>query len=370
MRILSLAGKNKRGKSHGPEFPFIDPRCFFLLIFFAPFFFAGCAMQQHPVEKEKEVFHVLPDKFQKKALDYESRGQLLEAMQNWWIVSSFHPDDDSIKERINSLRKKCQSRARDHFQEGVRFYQNGLISDARREFLLTLTYDQDHDQALDYLENKLHQPVFKTHVVQHGDTVRDIAEKEFHDPNKKFLITAFNDVDPERELIPGTPLQIPLLGDNFPGKGNFAQVMQDKDAMVLEPRRQKRKVSATVPGEKIAEAMAMPAQEKMSDGLHDVENYQKAKEYLEQEEYRKSLQMLLRVDINYRDVRQLIASTEVFLQQEADAHYRKGISYFLAEDLDKAIMEWEEVLRLSPNHLKARKDLQNARKLKQKVERY
>lgn len=77
-----------------------------------------------------------------------------------------------------------------------------------------------------------------------------------------------------------------------------------------------------------------------------------------------------KIDANYRDVAKLIAATEVSVQQEADAHYRKGISYYLSEELDKAIKEWEEVLRLRPDDLKAKKDLFNARRLKEKINKF
>ena len=47
----------------------------------------------------------------------------------------------------------------------------------------------------------------------------------------------------------------------------------------------------------------------------------------------------------------------------ADEHYRKGVNYFLAEDLQGAIREWEETLRLDPGHSRARRDIEKARSL-------
>jgi len=48
------------------------------------------------------------------------------------------------------------------------------------------------------------------------------------------------------------------------------------------------------------------------------------------------------------------------LLEQAEVHYAKGIRYFLVEELDKAIEEWEETLRLNSDHPKAKKDLQKA----------
>jgi nucleoid-associated protein YgaU len=47
----------------------------------------------------------------------------------------------------------------------------------------------------------------------------------------------------------------------------------------------------------------------------------------------------------------------------AEEHYRKGVNYFLAEDLQGAIREWEETLRLDPEHPNAKKDIEKARSL-------
>lgn len=344
--------------------------CYLFLMLLAPPLFTGCAVQQRPLDMGNDIYRILPGKYQEKALDYEARGMFREAMQSWWIVLTFHPDDVKIKERINILRKKNLSKADEHFNKGKIFYQKGQLADAHREFLLTLAYDQDHESALDYLKNRLQQPVFSTYAVQSGDTVRKVASKEYDDPNKDILIMAFNNIDSSGKLIAGNLLQIPLLGKDFLGQDEIVQVMPQNSAMPVEPRGQKNKGMTTVSAKHIPQKKTQLIDNKKSDLTRDIENYQKAREFLEQEEYQKSLKMLLSIDINFRDVRELKATTEVFLQQEADAHYRKGISYFLSEDLDKAIVEWEEVLRLSPSHLKAQKDLKNARRMKQRVEKY
>ncbi len=368
--IVLSPGKGSKAESPCGFKPLAADHCCLILMFFAFFFFAGCTVQQHSLDADTDTFRNLPAKYQEKALDYESRGMLREAMQSWLIVQSFYPDDIETKDRIERLEKKSQAKADVHFQAGVNFYQKGLFADASREFLLTLAYEQDHEPALDYLKKSFFKPIFSTYVVQHGDTLKDIAEKVFHDPDKDFLIIAFNDIDSSMALTPGTTLQIPLLGDDFPWKEKSVEVMTRNNAVQLDLHRKKRKVPTTAsPGTKPGET-AETGSEKKNDEWSDLVKYRKAKEFLEHEEYLKSLQMLLSVDINFRDVRELIASTEVYLQQEADAHYRKGISFFLAEDLDQAIGEWQEVLRLSPNHLAAQKDLRNARRLQEKMKKY
>ena len=47
----------------------------------------------------------------------------------------------------------------------------------------------------------------------------------------------------------------------------------------------------------------------------------------------------------------------------AETHYRKGLQYYLAENLQGAVKEWEEALRLDPEHPSARRDIEKARRL-------
>lgn len=355
-------------------------RCSVLLVIVA-LLFAGCAVQQRPGTIGQGTFHVLPGKYQQKALDYEAKELFPEAMQSWSIVLIFHPGDQKIKERINMLRQKSRARAEEHFHQGVTYFQSGRLGEARREFLRTLAYDQNHAQALGYVKKRLQHPVFKTYTVQPGDTLKKIAGQELQDPGKDFLIMAFNTIDLSRQLLPGTQLQIPLLGKDFlqnkplvkPLVEEPVRVAPQNNAMSLEPqaqglrKKEKTKTTIAVSLDSLAEEMAPATDEKKRDAPDDSITYQKAKELLSRKEYHKSLQLLRSVDSGFRDVGRLIAAAEAFLQQQADAHYRQGISYFLSEDLDKAIVEWEEALRLWPTHLKAQKDLRNVRKMQQRM---
>ncbi len=350
--------------------PIIQPLCSVSLILFLVLFFNGCALQLPSPEPGKEAYRSLPDKYRNKALEHERKGQLRKALLDWWIVQSFQPHDHrEISAKMKTLQSKARQKAAAHFQKGVAFFHNGALQDARREFLLTLSYEPDHTQALSYLETKLHKPVFRTYVTRKGDTVRKIARKVYHDPGKAFLVTAFNSISPSAELRPGTSLKLVILDHKIGSDSKFAEIMPQDNGVVIESRRLKREGFATVSRDKARGEASHPVQEKETS-MVDALKYQKARDLLEQEEHLESLRILRTIDKNFRDVSKLIASTEVFLQQEADAHYRKGISYFLSEKLDMAIQEWEEVLRLSPNHLQAKKDLRNARRLRQKMKNY
>ncbi|MBC2710467.1 MAG: hypothetical protein HGJ94_05550 [Desulfosarcina sp.] len=55
------------------------------------------------------------------------------------------------------------------------------------------------------------------------------------------------------------------------------------------------------------------------------------------------------------------------LKKAAQTHYRNGVKHYINEDLAAAIAEWEAALVCDPDHDKARKNIENARLLIQKI---
>ena len=97
--------------------------------------------------------------------------------------------------------------------------------------------------------------------------------------------------------------------------------------------------------------------------------YEKGKILLNQEKkYTESLAVFERIDPSYKDVEELISNIRSHLVELAEEHYRKGVKLFVNEELAKAIKEWEETLYLNPEHQKAKKDIQDATVLLEKLE--
>jgi hypothetical protein len=57
------------------------------------------------------------------------------------------------------------------------------------------------------------------------------------------------------------------------------------------------------------------------------------------------------------------------MKKQAEIHYLQGVRYFLNEDLQNAINEWETTLTLDPGHIKAKNDIKNARSLLEKLKK-
>ncbi|MEW6518146.1 MAG: tetratricopeptide repeat protein [Thermodesulfobacteriota bacterium] len=333
----------------------------------------ACAPQPQVTGPAQEPFAALSARLRSQALAWENSGEPRQALLRWMILQSLNPRDRQIAARVEKLKAETRAKAAGHFQQGVAFYQQNRVTEARREFLLALTYEQDHAEALDYLRNRLPDKVFITYQVQEGDACREIARRLYRDPGKEFLIPAFNNVDGSCQPQTGTALKLVVL-DQVPGGGGpFVEAVAEperKGVPVLAPGRQKSKVMEDAYNAGPADPADEPSQLEGGGAGPNARKYAQARELLERKKVVEALGLLRTLDPHYRDVAKLVATTEAFIQQKADAHYRKGISYYLSEDLDQAIREWEEVLKLRPDDLKARKDLLNARRLKEKIKKF
>jgi len=101
--------------------------------------------------------------------------------------------------------------------------------------------------------------------------------------------------------------------------------------------------------------------------LRNAAYYQLGTDSLRKQDYTDALRMLRKVDASYKDQKELVERVESRLRKEADSHYAAGLKRFLAEDLEGAVEEWETTLKLSPEHPKAKRDLQRARRLLDQV---
>jgi tetratricopeptide (TPR) repeat protein len=126
------------------------------------------------------------------------------------------------------------------------------------------------------------------------------------------------------------------------------------------------------------EAAARAAEEVIEDDpandeareLRNAAHYARGKALSDESQYLAAMQVLARVDAGYKDTGKLVAFVNGHLKdQQAEVHYIAGVTFFLAEDLENAIKEWELVLELDSNHHQAGKDLANARALQEKLAR-
>ena len=335
----------------------------------------GCATPSMRATFEDGSFSTFSEHYRKKAMEYEKTGDLYRSLQSWEIVRSFQTGDQEVTNKIKDLKVKLNTLADEHFNKGVSHYKNNGVRASRNEFLLALRYNPEHEEALEYLKNKLAGEDFRMYEVKKGDTFKEIARKIYDDPQKEFLIAYFNDMGKDAKLIPETTLRLPVL-ESIPKKKvtdikqtqtyqtYFKEIpfdskeMLNKAQVYLKNKKYQEAISAT---ETILEYD--PTNRDALD-LSEDSYYQMAKLFVQQKRYQEALEIFNHLEPAYKDVKESLAFVKRKLAEE---HYLRGIKYYTDEELDKAIKEWEATLALNPNHPKAKKDIENARGLLQKL---
>jgi tetratricopeptide (TPR) repeat protein len=324
---------------------------------------------------EKDPYSQFPEYYRRKAIEFEKQGELKKALHRWLIVASFIPDDGEVAKRVTELKAQIQKRADEHFGKGLSYYQKNSIPEARKEFLLTLYYHPDHKEALNYLKNKLAGEEHKLYEVKKGDTLKEIAQKNYNDPQKDFFIAYFNDLGKDPKLIPKTILKIPVLESSSPKPPlDKKELPMDEKGMAVDTKEMLNRVKVSYRAKEYHEVASLaqkileydPTDKEAKDLLND-SYYQLGKSLSRGKRYEEALAMFNRVEPGYKDVRE---ATSVIKKQLADIHYIKGVKYFTEEELEKAIKEWDETLLLDPNHPKAKKDIENARSLLKKLKEF
>jgi tetratricopeptide (TPR) repeat protein len=323
---------------------------------------------------EKDSFSGFPERYRLKAREDEKRGDLPKAIKGWEVVRSFLPTDPEARGKIAQLKAQISAAADKHFRKGVSYFRTHSYNSARKEFLLTLYLNPDHAEAIQYLKGKLVGEDFLAYEVKKGDTIKEVAQKIYKDPQKDFLIAYFNGLKIDGRIDPPMILKMPFL-DIAPVKTTSIRSQRAPEPApeilgikeILEEARTTYEKGDYQ--ESAARAEKVLKYDPANKEIHELMNasyYEWGKRLSRERKYHEALEAFQRVDPGYKDVNLQLAHNR---KQLAEEHYLKGVKSFIEEDIESAIEEWETTLSLEPNHPRAKKDIENARNLLQKLEK-
>jgi tetratricopeptide (TPR) repeat protein len=302
------------------------------------------------------------NQFRRLALDAERRDELRLALLYWKACGSLLPADQQAANQVAVLQTICKRLADHHYQNGLRFYRRDAKTDARNEFLEALRYDPDHAQALNLIKSITSKRVTSSYLVQPRDTLTTIAKTQYQDPAKDFLVAYFNNLTPKTELEPGTLIELPLLED-MQLRPLVDVDSQLRRAELFFDKQQYDKVLAV-----IEKTLQQDPNNKEALRLKNSATFHVAERLRRKENYLEALSMYKAVDPAYPGVQEAIANVTETLRQKAETYYLMGVGYFVNEELELAIEYWEKTLMLNPDHPKAKADIENARRLLEKLD--
>lgn len=309
---------------------------------------------------EKEMYAVSYHYWQ-RANESETDSDWYMAKYLYRIARQLDAESTDIDARIAFLDKKIKAESQLHFQRGLIFYRNGNTDNARQEFLTALRINPEHHESRIYLLEIIQQPEQSTLKVDHKTDLKTIAQEFYNDPEKSFLIAYFNDLTEQDSPAIGSSLIIPWAPIQKSSTPFDLVQNLEKARMYLESKRFSQALALT---SKILE------NEPQNLDAMEIENtvyHQIAQEFERFGKYTDALNTILKVKSDKQSTQSYISHLRQLVKGEADKHYRRGVRYFVNEELEKAIKEWEQTLAIDPQNEMAQKDILNAKSLLEKL---
>jgi tetratricopeptide (TPR) repeat protein len=371
-------------------------------------FFAGCANMRDlaaPFATGGEI-RELAHQYGQKAEDSLLQEEWYLAREYLKVAAALAPDDKDAgnESKIAALTEKIEGQSDRLYQSGLAHFEEGRYDEARKAFVQALRINPEHKGALVYVVDKLQDPDTKLFEVKKKTDLKEIAKEFYGDPSKSELIAYFNDMEASEAPEPGTTLTIPQVpaaklppplaspnhkaesrkkgpppSDIDPNLDNELltfEVHQDleKGPPPFDIEQNLQAAIDLLESDQFKNAAVIAAIVKVYDpankkaALIENEAYlQLAKNYEQYEKYCEAIEAMSKVDLDYPQAREFSERLFEKTRRLAEDHYKKGVRHFVNEDLKKAIAEWEATLAIDPEHPKARKDLENAKSLLEKL---
>jgi tetratricopeptide (TPR) repeat protein len=327
-----------------------------------------------------------------RAQALESDGRLREALQARQIALTINPDDAAARAAVAALQAKIEEQVAVKLKEGRAATQRGAQVVARRHYLAVLALDPNNRAAFDALREQTQEVDGISHTVKARETLAGLASEYYGNRALAEVIAETNKLQPNARLNPGMVLKIPEVPGvtlNRPGARPPAPRAPLPTAPGAPTAAAPPASASPPPREEPAEinpllAEAREAADRLDYGqaLSDIDQllassprnadaitlkkqvlYSQGKQQLDQRKYRDSyatLNQLSKIAPNYEDSATLMRQTRTRL---IDEYYNSGIRYYREEKLPEAIAQWKAVLEIDPQHVNARKNLDQAERL-------
>jgi tetratricopeptide (TPR) repeat protein len=157
----------------------------------------------------------LAEEYTAKAQDYEAQGNLVEALEQYKLVLTVDPENQLAQEKSTAIEQELHKKAEEHYQIGLKFYNQGQYREARKEFLTALRYNSEHAEAKDKLtatKKEIEQVTrYIEHTLQPDETISTLADKYYGDYRKFHLIAEYNELEDATKVTVGQQIKIPVI---------------------------------------------------------------------------------------------------------------------------------------------------------------
>jgi tetratricopeptide (TPR) repeat protein len=332
--------------------------------------------------------------YNERAQALEVDGRLREAFEARKIALTVDPDNAVARVGQGALQAKIDGLISQRLAEGRAAQARGAQVAARRSFLTVLALDPENRAAFEALREQTPDVEGLPHIVRTGETLTGLAQQYYGNRALGEVIAEANRLGPNARLAAGTQLKIPEVPGvplsrpggpgarreapraPLPGPGappaTPASVTRDEPAevnpLLVEARESfERKDYATALGD-VDRLLASTPSNAEALAIKRSALYGLGKTQYDQRQYKDSyvtLGQLVKLAPKHEDAVKLLRQSRVRL---IDDHFGRGIRYYREEKLPEAIVEWKAVLELDPQHIAARKNLEQSERLLKSLE--
>jgi tetratricopeptide (TPR) repeat protein len=352
-----------------------------------------------PVPAEPSARQRLAAPHNEAAERLEKAGDLRRALDERKIALTIDPDDRAAQEAQRRLEQRIQRGVAQRLEEGRAALARGAYVEARRRFFAVLALDPTNARAQDALRNDAPEMDFVNHTVRGSETLASIAQQYYGDSARAEVIADANNLLPNARLAAGRTVKVPEI----PGVPFNPPVRREVTAMPplapppalagagpssaeaatpppppppapappppppvnplagIEEAFERKQYTAALsdldkylaqnPGNADGVALKKKVLYRLGKTQYDQKNFDAA--------YR-SLTELAKLAPSYEDSSSLIQDSR---RRLVDQHYVQGVRYYREEKLREAIAEWRLVLELDPQHVNAKRNIEQSEKL-------
>jgi tetratricopeptide (TPR) repeat protein len=309
----------------------------------------------------------------------EQSGQLRPALDERRIALTIDPMDAATQAAATRLESLIERGVAGRIEDGRAALARGSHAEARRRFLAALVLDPNGRAAFDALQTEVRDIEFITHVVRQGDTLAGLGQRYYNDRTRAEVIGETNELNPGTRLVVGRTLKIPEIpGVPFarpesrrepPRPSEPAPVAPpeaptaETNPLLLEAHDAFERREYVVALADLDKLLAASPGNAEAVGLKKQVLYVHGKAQLDTKDYEASyrtLNQLARIDRNYENVTALNTQAR---GRVIEQRYSQGIRFFRDEKLREAITAWRGVLELDPNHVNAKKNIEQSERL-------
>ena len=172
----------------------------------------------------------LAKEYTAKAQQYEKQGDLVEALKQYRLVLTVDPANELARQKTATLGPQLKKLAEEHYKSGIKLYNKGEYSQARKEFLTALRYNPEHAKAKAKLtatsKDLGRVKRYIVHTVQEDESISTLAERYYGDYRKFHFIAEYNELEDATQVRVGQEIKIPVI-EGVPIIADPAEIKMD-----------------------------------------------------------------------------------------------------------------------------------------------